>query len=169
MNTYQVQASAPIQAPAHVAYGIIADYRNGHPHILPPYFSNLVVDEGGIGAGTRIRFDMTLLGQKQRYCATVTEPEPGRVLMEDNGPEAGSVTTFTVDPALQGAAAQVTITTKFTQRPGLGGRIERFLIGFFVPRIYAQELQLLDKVARQRYKSENVASSRVSIGESRVM
>lgn len=153
MNTYQIQTSARIQAPASLVYGIIADYRNGHPHILPSYFSNLVVEEGGVGAGTRIRFDMTMLGQKQNYRATVTEPEPGRVLVEDNGPDAGSVTTFTVEPAAQGTAAQVTITTQFPQRPGLRGRLERVMIGLFLPRVYRQELQLLAQVARQRQQA----------------
>lgn len=154
MSTYQIQASSQIQAAATVVYATIADYRNGHPHILPSNFSNLVVEEGGIGAGTRIRFDMTLLGQTQSYRATITEPEPGRVLVEDNGPETGSVTTFTVDPLAQGTAAQVTITTTFTQRPGLGGQIERWLLKLFVPRVYNQELQLLAKVAKERQQTQ---------------
>jgi hypothetical protein len=153
MNTYQIQISARIHAPANVVYAIIADYCNGHPQILPSYFSNLVVEEGGTGAGTRIRFDMTLMGNKQSYRATITEPEPGRVLVEDNGPEAGSVTTFTVAPAAQGVEAQVTITTQFTQRPGLAGWIERFMIGLFLPRVYSQELQLLEEVAQQRQQA----------------
>lgn len=168
MNTYQVQASARIQAPASVVYAVIADYRNGHPHILPAYFSNLVVEEGGIGAGTRIRFDMTLLGQTQHYRATVSEPEPGRVLLEDNGPEAGSVTTFTVDSIGQAQAAQVMITTTFTQRPGLGGWLERFLISRLVPRIYAQELQLLDKVAQQRSQNGTIATANPGISQARI-
>jgi hypothetical protein len=161
MSTYQVQTSAHISAPAQLVYAIIADYRNGHPHILPSYFSNLVVEEGGIGAGTRIRFDMTALGRKQTFRATVSEPEPGRVLLEDNGPKAGSMTTFTVDPVAQGAEAQVTITTQFQQRSGLGGLIERFISGLFLRRVYAQELQLLAKVARERQQTENGAGSRV--------
>src|SRR5262245_56834492 len=63
MITYQVTASAAMNAPAEQVYNIIADYRNGHPHLLPKQFSNLLVEEGGYGAGTRIRFQMTAFGQ----------------------------------------------------------------------------------------------------------
>lgn len=164
MKTYQLQASARIEAPASVIYAIIADYRDGHPHILPANFSNLVVEEGGIGAGTRIRFDMTMLGQTQHYQATITEPEPGRVLREDNGPAAGSVTTFTVDPLATTDAAQVTIATTFTQRPGLSGWIERFLISRLLPLVYEQELQRLAQVAQQRVAKGTAATASTRIG-----
>jgi hypothetical protein len=56
MTSYTVTATARVQAPAAVAYGIIADYVNGHPHLLPPkYFRTLTVEAGGTGAGTRAR------------------------------------------------------------------------------------------------------------------
>src|SRR6266403_913529 len=98
MKTCRVTTSAIIPAPAKQLYAIIADYRNGHPHIIPkPYFTYLEVEQGGIGAGTIIRFQMRVLGRTQNFRAVVTEPDPGRVLVEtNNGGE--SVTTFTVDP-----------------------------------------------------------------------
>jgi hypothetical protein len=146
MKTQQLQVSARIQAPATLVYAIIADYRDGHPHMLPSYFSNLVVEEGGVGAGTRIRFDMTAMGKTQTFRAVISEPEPGRVLLEDIGPGTGSVTTFTVDPVDQGAQAQVTITTELKARTGIGGMIERFFTGLFLRRVYAQELKLLGDI-----------------------
>jgi len=43
-----VEARAPVHAPADRVYDLIADYRNGHPRIVPPkYFRNLVVERGG--------------------------------------------------------------------------------------------------------------------------
>ena len=49
-KTFTVQASAPVGAPAEVVYNIIADYRKGHPHILPrKYFEWLEVEQGGRG------------------------------------------------------------------------------------------------------------------------
>ena len=102
MRPFRVSSSARIGAPAPAVYRLIADYRNGHPRIVPPeYFSNIVVEEGGYGAGTRITFDARMLGITQRARAWIEEPEPGRVLLERL--EVGWVTTFTVDPA--GAAA----------------------------------------------------------------
>jgi hypothetical protein len=56
--------SLEIPAPSQVVYDIIADYREGHPRILPPeYFGRLEVDVGGRGAGTKIRFEMKAFGQ----------------------------------------------------------------------------------------------------------
>ncbi len=49
---YTVVASADMDAPPDRVYAIIADYHNGHPHILPKQFRNLTVEKGGVGAGT---------------------------------------------------------------------------------------------------------------------
>src|SRR5687768_1410472 len=47
MPRHRIEAEAVIDAPAAVAYAIIADYREGHPHILPrPPFVSLDVEEG---------------------------------------------------------------------------------------------------------------------------
>ena len=35
-------------------YSILADYREGHASILPPQFTSMVVEQGGVGAGTVI-------------------------------------------------------------------------------------------------------------------
>jgi hypothetical protein len=76
-------SSAVIAAPPPIVYGLIADYRQGHPSILPArYFQNLQVEEGGVGAGTRISFQMRSFGRIRRFQAQVTEPEPGRQLRE---------------------------------------------------------------------------------------
>ncbi len=70
MAQQRIVASSFIRAPASQVYAIIADYRNGHPRILPqPYFVSLNVDQGGIGAGTAITTDLPvrdgLLGKVQ--------------------------------------------------------------------------------------------------------
>jgi hypothetical protein len=57
MPTHQVSASADVRAPAEKVYAILADYRHGHPQIVPrPPFGLLEVEQGGYGAGTVIRF-----------------------------------------------------------------------------------------------------------------
>ena len=81
---FVVSKSAEIGAPADRLYGIIADYRNGHPRILPPAFTELTVEAGGVGAGTRIRVGMRMLGRVMTFPAEVSEPDPGRVLVERN-------------------------------------------------------------------------------------
>jgi hypothetical protein len=81
-------------------YAILADYRNGRPRILPErYFSNLEVERGRVGAGTVIRFQVRTLGITRSFRGEVTEPKPGRVLVESY-PQTGEVTSFTVEPVV---------------------------------------------------------------------
>jgi ribosome-associated toxin RatA of RatAB toxin-antitoxin module len=148
MTPYQVTASAAMNAPAEQVYNIIADYRNGHPHILPKQFSNLVVEEGGYGAGTRIRFSMTAFGQTRTAEATITEPEPGRVLVE-TAPDESVITTFTVIP-LEGGRSQVTFATDLKSRSGFLGVLERFMSTKFLQRVYREELAMLAALAEKR-------------------
>ena len=144
--TYTVSRSARIEASPERVYNVIRDYHHGHPRILPKQFSNLRVEEGGVGAGTRIRFDVTVLGRKQQFVAVVTEPEPGRVLIEKNLEPTESVTTFVVDPADDGRSANVTIQTELSRRPGLAGRLERYMTARVLQSIYVAELQNLSHV-----------------------
>ena len=58
MARHRVAATARINAPAPVVYGILADYLRHHPRILPKAFRNLVVERGGIGAGAVFSFDL---------------------------------------------------------------------------------------------------------------
>jgi hypothetical protein len=145
-----ISVSRRINAPTDVLYGIIADYRNSHPRILPPAFTGLEVEQGGIGAGTIIRFGMRAFGTTRTARASVTEPEPGRVLVEtmlDGDPPI--VTTFTVDPVDGAGAADVRISTRFPTKPGLLGAIEHAISSRFLTRVYRELLQLLERIARK--------------------
>jgi hypothetical protein len=140
---YRVSSSQKISARPARVYEAIADYRQQHPQIVPPeYFPRLEVLQGGVGAGTRTRVEMRLLGTTRVFEQTVTEPEPGRVLMESNTDGSG-VTTFTVDPADGGESAHVTIATDIAGRTGVPGLLERLLISIMLPRVYRKELTLL--------------------------
>ena len=146
MQVHHVSETARVNAPAADVYRVIADYRVGHPRIVPPrYFGPLVVERGGIGAGTEISFSMRVLGRERPVRGVVTEPEPGRVLVETY-PESDTVTTFTVDPA-GAAAADVTIATALPTRRGLAGVLERAFVTRLLRRIYHEELERLGVVA----------------------
>jgi len=140
---YTVSRTEHIAAPAERIYGIIRDYHHGHPSILPKQFSNMHVEEGGVGAGTKVHFDVTVLGQTQHFVALVSEPEPGRVLVEKNVEPTESVTTFVVEPENGGSAASVTIRTELAQKGGIAGRIERYMTARVLQSIYAAELKKL--------------------------
>lgn len=143
MGQIFVEQSAVIPAPPEKVYAILSDYRVGHPAILPrPYFRELSVEEGGQGAGTVLRVQMEVMGVKQNYHMRVSEPEPGRILVEED-PEAGVKTTFTVAPLNGGLRSLVTIATASRTSPGLRGLIERLVNPPLTRRIYRQELQQL--------------------------
>ena len=92
------KATKIIHAPAATIYEIIADYRTGHPRILPkPYFLSLAVEEGGFGVGTIVNFQMRILGRTQSFHSLITEPEPGRALLEEDL-NSGVATRFDVTP-----------------------------------------------------------------------
>lgn len=138
-----VSASATIPAAPARVYDILADYVDEHPRILPCEFSDLVVEQGGVGAGTMIRFKMRILGRTQNYRAIVTEPEPGRVLMETYFEPDGTVTTFIVDPESNGVHSRVTFSTSMPVREGFAGKIERFAGTRLLRPIFERELSLL--------------------------
>ncbi len=138
-----ISASATIPAPPRFVYSIIANYQDEHPRILPSQFSNLAVEKGGIGAGTVIRFNLRVFGRKQSFRAAITEPEPGRVLVETDLDTNGAVTTFTVESGTTPGQSRVTISTELTVRGGLLGKIERFLSTRLLHPIYVRELELL--------------------------
>jgi hypothetical protein len=119
--------------------------------LSPKYFRNLVVDEGGYGAGTRIRFDMTVLGRTTHCRAVIEEPQPGRVLVEREL-ESGAVTTFEVEP-VGDVACLVSIRTEMPRKPGIAGAVEKFLASRVLPRIYREELLRLEDVARGRSRT----------------
>lgn len=137
-----IHASAHVPAPPGVVYRILADYREGHPSILPPrWFAYLHVERGGVGAGTVIRFGMKSGGRVREMRAEVAEPEPGRVLVERGLDERGTVTTFTVDPACDGGTL-VTIRTTW-RAAGVAGFVERLLAPMLLRPVYREELARL--------------------------
>lgn len=144
---HTVSASAIIPARRERLYSLIANYHDGHPRILPKQFKGLVVEQGGIGAGTIIRFQMSVFGKKQTFRAAITEPEPGRVLVETDLDSNGAVTTFTITPGSAPADSRVTISTELPVGSGFLGKIERTLTTLLLRPIYAQELANLARVA----------------------
>lgn len=159
MSHIRVEVSGLIPVRPEVVYAVLADYRVGHPAILPkPYFTELTVERGGRGAGTQVRTRLVVMGVARTFQLTVSEPEPGRVLMEADE-QAGVVTTFTVEPLDDGQQTRVIIVTEAQTSPGLLGVLEQWLNPPIMRRIYNKELQQLAEVVRQ---PKSVTSSRTS-------
>lgn len=150
MGYYQAEASETIVAPPDQVYAIISDYHKGHPAILPArYFTEMTVDEGGVGEGTVTTVLMNVFGARSALKLQVTEPEPGRVLVEEDR-SAGVVTTFTLDPVNGGGATRVTIATRANTSPGLRGMVEKLMNPAITRKIYREELQQLAEIVQRK-------------------
>jgi polyketide cyclase/dehydrase/lipid transport protein len=145
MGTITVSAERPVEAPAEVVYGYLADM-SVHPRFLPPAFSDFQVEAGGVGAGTVTRFKVTAGGRTREYRMEVAEPEPGRVLTESDT-NSSLVTSFTVTP--DGAASRVRIETAWAGAGGVGGFFERLFAPRVMKGIYVDELERLNGYARE--------------------
>jgi hypothetical protein len=116
----------------------------GHQAIVPkPYFSELTVEQGGQGAGTIIRFTATVFGKTDHYHQLVTEPEPGRVLVETDI-ETGQYSKFTLEPLNDGTQTRVTISVEFPQSPGILGVVDKLLKPMVSRWLFRQELRNLE-------------------------
>lgn len=145
MNPFRYSLSRMVDAPADAVYHCLADYREHHRPggFLPPAFTDLEVLQGGVGAGTVIRFTVRVGGRTSTRTQEVTEPVPGRVLVESG---AGEGSTFTVEP--HGEQTLVRIDTVL-QRRGFAGLLLPLLGPRILRPIYLDELERLEQDARQ--------------------
>ncbi len=149
MSRLQAKETAIINATPEQVYAVFRDYEDKHPRILPrDYFSEPVLEQGGQGAGTIFRVKVRVMGQETSYHMVVSEPAPGRTLVETDL-DTGLVTTFSVLPTAQPQQAQVEIATIWDSQPGIAGLFERFLAPPVMRQIYRKELALLENFLQQ--------------------
>ena len=134
-----------MSAPAERVYRCIADFRTHHPKFLPPAFSDLRVEQGGVGAGTVHSFKFKAGDRRRTYRMRFDEPEPGRVLTESDT-QSSLLTTFRVVP--DGVGCRVRIETRWQGAGGVSGFFERVFAPRVLRRIYADELKLLERYAK---------------------
>jgi uncharacterized protein YndB with AHSA1/START domain len=143
MAKVEASAERTIDAPAERVYGYLADMHQ-HPRFLPPAFSDFQVEEGGVGAGTVTTFAVTAGGRTRNYRMRVSEPEPGRTLVESDV-NSSLVNTFNVEP--QGDKSLVRIATSWDGAGGIGGFFERTFAPKALRRLYLDELDRLNAYA----------------------
>jgi hypothetical protein len=149
MGVNTASAEGPVNAPPDVVYRYLSDMRNHHPHFLPPAFTDFQVVAGGIGEGTVVTFQLTAGGRRREFRQTLTEPEPGRRMVETDA-NSSSVTTFVVDPVDGGRSSKVTISTQWNGAGGIGGFFERMFAPRVMRGIYVDEIRRLDEYARSQ-------------------
>ena len=150
MSKVHVAESRLIEANPEAVYAVIRDYEVGHQAILPkPYFESMVVEEGGIGAGTVLRLRLKVFGRTFYFRQIVSEPEPGRVLVERDL-NSEQVTRFTVEPVEGGKKARMTIESDFPAEAGIAGKLQQWFQPMLTRHIYRQELALLADYVENR-------------------
>ena len=130
-------------SPDHL-YELVADFVQHHPHILPPAFSDFRVESGGVGVGTVTASTFRMGGRTDRIRTRVVRAEPGRVI-EETVLGRTMHTTFTFRPDVAGA--RVAIETTWEPMRGIRGFLERRFAPKMLSRIYADELERLERYA----------------------
>jgi uncharacterized protein YndB with AHSA1/START domain len=136
-------AERSIDAPADEVYSYLADM-NQHQRFLPPAFSDFQIEQGGVGAGTVTTFKVTAGGRTRSYRMQITEPAPGRTLVETDT-NSSLVTTYNVNP--QGDKSLVSITTSWDGASGVGGFFERTFAPRALRALYQDALDRLNTYA----------------------
>ena len=145
MTTLVAAAERTIPAAADTLFGYVADFRQHHPHILPPAFQDFRVESGGVGLGTVTSSRFTLGGRTQSIRTRVSRVDPGR-LIEEVVLDQPMTTTFAFDPTAS-ATASVRIETIWQAGPGFAGLLERLFAPRMLAKIYADELARLEAYA----------------------
>src|SRR5262245_40674678 len=115
-------AEGLVGAPAERVYELISDFHQHHSRFLPTAFSNLEIEQGGVGVGTIFTFTATAGGRSRNYRMRVDEPVPGRIMTESDT-LSSMITTWTVTP--EGDQSRVRIETSWDGAQGVAGFFER--------------------------------------------
>lgn len=146
-------AERVLHAPAATIYHCLSDYTAHHRHqpegFLPPAFTRLEVLRGGLGAGTLIRFTTRVGGRSMTRTQEVSEPVPGRVLVEWGD---GEGSTFTVES--QGDRTLLRIETTL-QVSGTEGWMMRLLGARILRPLYEDEMRRLEAYAQAHAMKAN--------------
>lgn len=142
MKHYEVTVERSIQASRERVYNLIIDMEE-HRRILPKQFEALEVLEGGKGAGTVFRLTMKVLGTRSALVMTVSEPEAGRIVHEQD-PSAGVTTIWELIPE-SGDRCMLRLTSRFPSKPGFSGWAERLVTSSLIRKIYRRELENMNE------------------------
>ena len=147
MAEIKVATEREIGAPTKDVYRYISDFRQHHPNFLPPNFSNLKVEKGGVGKGTVVSFHLKAGMRERDYRMEIGEPERGRVMTESDT-DSSLVTRWSV--SAEGKNSRVRIETTWQGAGGVGGVFERLFAPRVLRKLYQDELGRLDQYARQQ-------------------
>jgi hypothetical protein len=148
MKDIRAETSAVIDASPEQVYRILRDYEVAHPAILPTeYFKDFAVESGGQGEGTVFRLRMQVYGRDFPYYMKVSEPVPGRELLETDL-NTGNHSRFVIEPLEGGRKSKVTIIAHTRPSKGIAGQLERLMSPRIMRKIFDTELGILNQYVK---------------------
>jgi Polyketide cyclase / dehydrase and lipid transport len=146
MTKLHVRSERQLPQPADLIYRLIADFEHHHHRFLPPQFGEIKVIKGGYGAGTEHTFTSTLGGTARAFHMVVSEPEPGRVLIEQ---DTLSLLETTTKVTPEGSGSRIVFETVWQGAGGFTGLLESWFAPGMMRRMYEDEFNRLEHYARQ--------------------
>jgi hypothetical protein len=142
MGEVRATATRVVPGSPAAAWEVLADLQR-RQRILPSAWRDLVIEQGGRGAGTVYRATLVAGGRERVYRMVLEEPVPGRQLVEQD--QRSSLRT-TYEVAEDPGGCRVTVQTTWQGASGIGGFFERR----FAPRALAGIHQaLLENLATE--------------------
>jgi hypothetical protein len=142
MSFYEVAVEHRFPVSSDRVYNLIVDM-DEHRRILPKEFESLEVLAGGKGEGTVFRLTMNVMGSRTTLVMNLTEPEPGRLVQEQDK-NAGITTIWRLIPEA-GGGCSLRLTSRFPRKPGPAGWVERLATSTMIRSIYKRELKNMEQ------------------------
>jgi hypothetical protein len=126
-------------------YALVADYREGRPRILPPAFLDYVVEEGGAGVGTVVRYRLRAGRRERQYRMRVDEARIGADdgALTETDTSSSFATSWALKAAEGGRRTAVQISSRWEGTGGVGGFFERLFAPTALRRLHVETLDRL--------------------------
>jgi len=144
MARVRATANKTLEASPDRVLGVLRDYRDARPRILPDNYTAYRLEQGGHGAGTVIGYHFAAGGRERDYRLRVEE-STGELRERDE--LSSFISTWSVKPA--GVGSSVTIESSWDGATGIGGFFERTFAPMGLRRIYGQMLERLSAEAQR--------------------
>ncbi|OBF10907.1 SRPBCC family protein [Mycobacterium sp. ACS4331] len=139
----QVSASSTVlvNAAPDAVLAAVADYQTVRPKILSSQYSSYEVLQGGVGAGTVVKWKLQATKSRVREVQNSVDVAGKTVIEKDAN--SSMVTNWTVAPA--GTGSTVTTKTTWTGAGGIKGFFEKTFAPLGLKKIQAEVLENLKK------------------------
>ena len=142
MGRIFVRSERIIEASPGEVFQALSDYETKRPRMLTPHYLDYVIQQGGRGNGTIIRYRLKAAGRQRPYEMHIEETVKGQILTErDKG--SSLVTRWSVLPVAGGQKSKVSIESDWEGGSGIGGFFERTFAPPGLSRIYKDMLMAL--------------------------